>query len=49
MSFCEVIMNQEKTIKLDEKLEKDIQECKKHAEFIEKVLTMLVKGFAPEY
>ena len=42
-------MEQEKTLQLDEKLEKDIKECKQHAEFIEKVLTMLVKGFAPEY
>ena len=42
-------MEQEKSIQLDEKLEKDIQDCKKQAEFIEKVLTMLVKGFAPEY
>ena len=42
-------MEQEKEFKLDEKLEKDIRECKKHAELIEKVLTMLVKGFAPEY
>ncbi len=42
-------MEQEKSVQLDEKLEKDIKECKKHAEFIEKVLTMLVKGFAPEY
>lgn len=42
-------MEQEKVVKLDEKLEQDIQECKKQAEFVEKVLTMLVKGFAPEY
>lgn len=42
-------MEFEKQIKLDEKLEKDIQDCKRKAEFIEKVLTMLVKGFAPEY
>ena len=42
-------MEQNQEFKLDEKLEKDIRECKKHAEFIEKVLTMLVKGFAPEY
>ena len=42
-------MEQEKDFKLDENLEKDIKECKKHAEFVEKVLTMLVKGFAPEY
>jgi hypothetical protein len=42
-------MEFEKQIKLDEKLEKDIKDCKRKAEFIEKVLTMLVKGFAPEY
>lgn len=42
-------MEQEKLIKLDENLEKDIKECKKQAEFIEKVLTMLVKGFVSEY
>ncbi len=39
----------EQNMKLDEDLEKDIQECKKNAEFIEKILTMLVKGFASEY
>lgn len=42
-------MEQEKTLQLDKELEKDIQECKKNAELIEKVLTMLVKGFASEY
>ena len=42
-------MEQEKTLKLDKKLEQDIKECKKNAEIIEKILTMLVKGFAPEY
>ncbi len=42
-------MKQEKIIKLDSELEKDIKDCKKKAEFIEKVLTMLVKGFASEY
>ena len=36
-------------LKLDEKLEKDIKDCKKAAELLEKVLTMLVKGFTPEY
>lgn len=40
---------QEKTIELDKKLEKDIKECKEKAELLEKFLTMLVKGFAPEY
>ena len=42
-------MEQEKTYKLDEGLEKEIKECKKNAELLEKILTMLVKGFAPEY
>ena len=42
-------MEQEKTLQLDTELEKDIQDCKKNAEFIEKVLTMLVRGFASEY
>jgi hypothetical protein len=42
-------MEQEKTFVLDEKLEKDIKDCKKNAEVLEKILTMLVKGFAPEY
>ena len=42
-------MEMEKNLKLDEELEKDIQECKKNAEFIAKVLTILVKGFASEY
>ena len=42
-------MEQEKTFILDEKLEKDIKDCKKNAEILEKILTMLVKGFAPEY
>ncbi len=39
----------EQDLKLDEKLEKDLHECKKSAELLEKILTMLVKGFAPEY
>ena len=42
-------MEQEKKYTLDKDLEKDINECKKTAEFIEKILTMLVKGFTPEY
>lgn len=42
-------MEQEKTFELDKDLEKDIKDCKKTAEFIEKLLTMLVKGFTPEY
>lgn len=39
----------EQNLKLDEKLKQDIKECKKNAELLEKILTMLVKGFAPEY
>ena len=39
----------EQEFKLDEKLEKDLKDCKKNAEIMEKILTMLVKGFAPEY
>ena len=39
----------EKQFELDENLEKDLKDCKKNAEFLEKVLTMLVKGFVPEY
>lgn len=42
-------MEQEKTLQLDKELEQDIKDCKKNAELIEKVLTMLVKGFASEY
>ena len=42
-------MEMEQTLQLDKELEKDIRDCKKNAEFIEKVLTMLVKGFASEY
>ena len=42
-------MEHEKVFNLDEKLEKDLKECKKNAEIIEKLLTMLVKGFTPEY
>ena len=40
---------QHEILELDKELEKDIKDCKKAAEFIEKLLTMLVKGFAPEY
>lgn len=39
----------EKKLELDESIERDFRECKKRAELIEKLLTMLVKGFAPEY
>jgi hypothetical protein len=36
-------------MKLDEGIKKDYKECKEKAEILEKFLTMLVKGFAPEY
>ena len=39
----------EKEFKLDKQIEKDYKECKAKVEFLEKILTMLVKGFAPEY
>ena len=39
----------EKAMELDKDLERDIKECKERAEFVEKLLTMLVKGFMPEY
>ena len=39
----------ENMTKLDKGIEKDYKECKEKAELIEKFLTMLVKGFAPEY
>lgn len=42
-------MEQETTLQLDSELEQDIKDCKKNAEIIEKVLTMLVRGFASEY
>ena len=42
-------MEQEKTLKLDASIEKDYKECKAKVEFLEKILTMLVKGFASEY
>ena len=42
-------MEQKNSMKLDESLEKDIKDCKQKVEFLEKVLTMLVKGFASEY
>ena len=34
---------------LDSKIKKDFKDCKEKVEFLEKVLTMIVKGFAPEY
>ncbi len=42
-------MEQEKIYNLDEDLKKDIEDCKEKAELIERVLTMIVKGFTPEY
>ena len=42
-------MQQEKIFNVDEDLKKDIEDCKKKAELLEKFLTMLVKGFASEY
>ena len=42
-------MEYNRMLKIDKDLEKDIKDCKKFAEFIEKILTMLVKGFTPEY
>ena len=42
-------MDTEKKIELDEKLQKDIKDCKKKVELLETFLTMLVKGFASEY
>lgn len=41
--------NIEKKMELDESIKKDFKECKEKAELVEKILTMLVKGFAPEY
>lgn len=40
---------EQKALKLDEKIEKDFKDCKAKAELLEKFLTMIVKGFAPEY
>lgn len=37
------------TLKLDESIKKDVKECKEKVEFLEKILTMLVKGFTSEY
>jgi len=42
-------MEQNETMKLDEGIKRDIKDCQKKVEFLEKVLTMLVKGFASEY
>ncbi len=35
--------------KIDESIKRDFKECKEKVEFLEKILTMLVKGFASEY
>lgn len=40
---------EQENLKLDKELEKDLKDCRKAAEFLEKILAMLVKGFAPEY
>ena len=42
-------MEQEKKFEIEEGLKKDLKHCKEKAELLEKFLTMLVKGFAPEY
>lgn len=42
-------MEQEKQYQLDEGIKKDLKHCKEKAELLEKFLTMLVKGFTPEY
>lgn len=42
-------MEHKKSVQLDEGIKKDFKDCKEKVEFLEKVLTMLVKGFAPEY
>lgn len=39
----------ENKMELDPNIKKDIKECKEKVELLEKVLTMLVKGFASEY
>ena len=41
--------NKEKELKLDAGIARDFKHCKEKAELLEKLLTMLVKGFAPEY
>ena len=40
---------QKNTFQLDKGIEKDIKDCKEKVELLEKVLTMIVKGFASEY
>lgn len=40
---------EQKELKLDESIAKDYKKCKEQVEFLEKFLTMLVKGFASEY
>ena len=39
----------EKTYEIDESIKKDVKQCKEKVELVEKLLTMLVKGFASEY
>ena len=39
----------ENRMKVDPSIERDVKFCKEKVEFLEKVLTMLVKGFASEY
>lgn len=43
------VMEQDKTLKLDAGIKRDIKDCKEKVEFLEKILTMIVKGFASEY
>ena len=42
-------MEQKESLELDKGIKKDIRECQEKVEFLEKVLTMIVKGFASEY
>ena len=42
-------MKDQKQIQLDESIKRDYKECKEKAELLEKVLTMIVKGFVSEY
>ena len=42
-------MEQNNKRELDAELKRDIKDCKEKAEFIERVLTMIVKGFISEY
>ena len=49
LSGYTIMENKEKELKLDEGIVRDFKHCKEKAELVEKLLTMLVKGFAPEY